>query len=75
MAPVVHGLEIEYWGDVNFVYLDIDSQSVKPFMEELGFRGQPHFLLLDGEGNVVEQFFGVVPEETLRTALDSLDGS
>jgi thioredoxin-like negative regulator of GroEL len=72
MAPVVHGLEIEYWGKVNFVYLDIDSASVEPFEQQLGFRGQPHFLLLDGEGNIVEQFFGRVPEDTLRTSLDSL---
>jgi len=69
---VVHGLEIEYWGDIEFAYLDIDSQAVTPFKEQLGFRGQPHLFLLDGEGNVVQEIRGAQPEEALRDALDNL---
>ena len=75
MAPVVHGLEIEYWGDIEFVYLDIDSSSTQSFRQQLGFQYQPQIFLLDGEGNVVQQFAGTQPEERLREALDALIGS
>ena len=71
----MHGLEIEYWGDVEFNYLDIDSASVQPFKEQFNFRGQPHLVFLDGEGNVVDQRFGVQSEATLREILDGLAGS
>ena len=68
MAPVVHGLE-EKWGDhVDFVYLDIDDNQTKPFKQQLGFQYQPHFFLLDGEGNVVQQWVGLVQAETLQAA-------
>lgn len=69
---MVHGLEIEYWGQIEFAYLDIDSASVAPFKEQLGFRYQPQLFLLDGEGNVVQEFAGVQSEATLREAFDNL---
>ena len=40
----------------------------------LVFRYQPHLILLDGEGNVVQEYVGAQPEEDLRVALDSLLG-
>ncbi len=70
MAPVVHGLENEYHSEMNFVYLDIDDAANKAFKEELDFRSQPYFVLLDGDGNVLQQWVGSTPEETLRSALD-----
>lgn len=69
---MVHGLEIEYWGDVEFVYLNIDDANVQPFKEQFGFRYQPQLFLLDGAGNVVQEFRGAPSEEMLRTALDQL---
>ncbi len=71
MAPVVHGLEAEYYGQVRFVYLDVDDAATRPFMEALPFYDAvPHFLLVNGEGRVVRQWFGVVRPESLRSALD-----
>lgn len=69
---MVHGLEIEYWGQIEFAYLDIDSAAVTPFKEQLGFRYQPQLFLLDGEGNIVQELAGVQSEETLREAFDNL---
>jgi len=72
MAPVVHGLEIEYWGEIDFTYMDIDDSNVRPFRDEFGFRFQPHLILLDGEGNIVESLLGPQSEQDLRTALEGL---
>jgi len=63
MAPIVHGLESEYDGRIVFTYLDIDDKDNEPFKKALGFRVQPHFVLLDGEGNVLKQWIGRVSRD------------
>ncbi len=69
MAPVVHGLEAKYSRQINFVYLDIDDPRTDPFKRQLGYRLQPHFILLDGEGAIVQQWIGVTPESDLESGL------
>jgi len=66
----VHGLESEFFGRVGFSYLDIDDPETEEFKRELGFRYQPHLFLVDGNGNVLEQWVGGVPEDVLRAALE-----
>ena len=64
----MHGLEAQ-WGDkIQFVYLDIDDPRTTPFKQQFGYRYQPHFFLLDGQGNVVAQWVGYVTEEDLVSA-------
>jgi hypothetical protein len=72
MAPVVHGLERDYARKIGFVYLDIDDPAVTLLEQELGYRLQPHLLLLDYEGNVVKQWVGLPSEKNLTTAFDAL---
>jgi hypothetical protein len=69
MAPTIHGLEILYTGQVNFVYLDRDDPAAVPLQEELGYIYQPHFFLLDAEGEILGQWRGYVDGETLQSAL------
>jgi thioredoxin-like negative regulator of GroEL len=68
----VHGLEAEYTGRVDFAYLDIDDPRTGPFKEQLGYRYQPHIFLMDGEGNIIQQWVGPVPEADLKAALDQV---
>lgn len=72
VRPIVHALEAEYWGEVDFVYLDIDDPDNREAMSEYGFTSQPYFVLLDEDGEVQETFFGYQTEETFRPALDAL---
>lgn len=72
MAPVVHGLEAEYEGEVDFVYLDIDDPAVTPFKERLGYRTQPHYFLLDGDGTIVDSWQGRVERDTFVAAFEAL---
>jgi hypothetical protein len=62
MAPVVHGLEAQWGHEINFVYLDIDDVRNDDFKRELGYQYQPHFFLLDGEGEIIQQWVGPVSE-------------
>ena len=70
MAPIVHGLEAEYSGWINFVFLDAGDPATTDFQRTLGFRVQPEFYLLDGVGNVLYQWFGYVGEASFREQFD-----
>ena len=70
MAPIVHGLEVEYFGVINFVYLDIDNKENSGFLKELGFRYQPQFVLIDGEGNILKQWLGPVSADDFQETFD-----
>jgi hypothetical protein len=71
MAPIVHGLEVDYFGTIKFVYLDIDDAANSKFLKELGFKYQPQFILLDGEGKILQKWVGPVSADDFRTAFDS----
>ena len=68
----MHGLE-QQWGDrINFVYLDIDDARNDAFKRQFGYRYQPHIFLLDGQGQIVDQWIGRVAEGTLVSAFEAL---
>jgi len=72
MAPVVHGLEVEYYDQIDFVYLDVDDPMNDEFKRELGYRVQPHYFLLDGNGNILEQWLGSVSVSEFRSTFDAI---
>jgi hypothetical protein len=67
----VHGLEAKYNDQIRFTYLDIEDPANDAFKKELGYRVQPHLFLLDGEGDILEQWLGRVTEEDLEIAFQS----
>ena len=69
MAPVVHGLEARYSDRIDFVYLDIDDPRSAPFKSRLGYLVQPHIFMLDGQGEILQQWLGMVSEADLEAAL------
>ena len=70
MAPMVHGLEAEYFGRVKFSYLDADDPDTDAFQRTLGFAYQPELYLLDADGKVLQKFIGFTSEEQLRSTFD-----
>ena len=70
MAPMVHGLEVEYFGKVKFSYLDADDPDTDAFQRTLGFYYQPELYLLDADGNVLQKFVGFTTEEQLRSVFN-----
>ena len=67
---MVHGLEVDYLNKIDFIYLDIDDPQTNSFKLALGYRYQPHLFLLDGQGNITQQWVGYVNPEDLKMALD-----
>ncbi len=68
MAPMVHGLEAKYAGQLDFFYLDADDPATRDFQRDYGFQYQPYFVLLDGDGNVLKRWNGFVSEQEFETA-------
>ena len=71
MAPIVHGLESEYSDRVVFSYLDIDDSATSDFKKQLGYKYQPHFFLVDGQGTILMQWLGPVTAEDFRTSFNT----
>ena len=63
MAPMVHGLEAKYYGKIMFSYLDADDSRTEGFQRALGFRYQPEFYLLDGNGELLKKWVGFVSQD------------
>jgi thioredoxin-like negative regulator of GroEL len=72
LAPIVHGLEAEYYDRINFVYLDVDDPANDSFKEQFDFRYQPQMVLLDGEGQVVTQWIGPIPRDEFVRAFEEI---
>ena len=71
MAPVVHNLQAEYGGRMNFIYLDIDDPATDSLQRQLGYRFEPHFFLLDPQGKIIQQWVGYVRHDDFVRAFES----
>jgi hypothetical protein len=75
MAPIVHGLDAEYYDKVRFTYLDIDDPATDTFQRDLGFSGfRPHIFLLGPDGEILNEWIGFTSAEDLETALIAVSG-
>jgi hypothetical protein len=71
MQPTVRRLEATYADRVVFTSLDIDDPGNTEFEMTLGFRSQPTFLLLDGQGAVLQRWLGPAEEAEFAAAIDA----
>jgi thioredoxin-related protein len=68
MAPMVHGLEAKYAGQVDFFFLDADDPATRDLQRQFEFRFQPYFVLLDGSGNEIQRWAGSVSQDEFESA-------
>ncbi len=69
---MVHRLESEYFGQIDFIYLDQYEEANADVFDRYALRGRPIFLLLQPDGTEVRRWFGFITEEELRGAIDEL---
>jgi thioredoxin-like negative regulator of GroEL len=72
MKPVVHGLEKRYETKLDVLYFDISDKKYQDVKRKLKSESTPHFILLRANGDRVQDWTGVIPEETLRSAIDQV---
>lgn len=74
MAPVVHGLEKQYAGRVDFLYLNVADARNDSAERALRFVSTPHFFFLRDDGTATREMQGVVTGNRLRDAIQELLG-
>jgi len=67
---MVHRLEAEYWGQVDFVYIDREAPENQSVTQHYGIRAQPVLILIAPDGTEVQRWFGSVTEAQLREGID-----
>ena len=75
MAPVVHGLDQQYKGRIDFLYLNIAEARNDSAKRAFGFRSTPHFFFVNAAGAVQDSMRGVVPADSVRAAPARLIGA
>jgi thiol-disulfide isomerase/thioredoxin len=68
MAPVLHKLAVIYQNRIKFVFLDIDDPENETIQKALGYENPPQIFLVDGGGNIIDQWRGYVGEDELVSA-------
>ncbi|MGB3717144.1 MAG: hypothetical protein WA996_22210 [Candidatus Promineifilaceae bacterium] len=66
------GLAVEFEGKISIVQLDAAQEANATLQSQWGLRGHPSFAVLDGDGRVIESFFGPQQEVTLRQAIEAI---
>jgi thiol-disulfide isomerase/thioredoxin len=72
MSPIVHELESEYKGKLNFVYLDVDDSKNSSVLKQLDASYYiPEFRILDKMGKTIWSYIGPLSREDLKVAIDN----
>lgn len=71
MAPVINGLEPRFSDQIDFVYLDLDDPANSMLKVLAGSQVPPMIFLLDGQGNILKHWRGLVEPVELEQALQS----
>ena len=68
----MHGLEEEYWGRVDFIYLDVDNSSNYPVMRQRfqNANSIPRFYILAPDGTLLYQWVGMESRDNMRGMLN-----
>lgn len=72
MEPIVHGLEEKHSERIDFVYVDREDPANAEIVGKYGINTQPIFILLDGGGNEIQTWFGVVSPEQFEAAFEAV---
>lgn len=72
MTPIVHGLQEEFANQVEIQLLNVGLPENEAIQQQYELRGHPTMVLINADGEKIHQFFGVVDEMQLRTALQDL---
>jgi hypothetical protein len=67
---MVHRLEQDYWGKIDFVYLEQFDQRNREVFDRYALVGRPVFVLIEPDGTEVEKWFGARDEAEIRAVLD-----
>lgn len=68
MAPLVHQLEAEWAGRIDFIYIDWEDPNSATIKETLDFQTPPEFFLIGPDGTVLDKWNHLVTREQFETS-------
>lgn len=72
MKPIVNGLEEAYGSQIEFVPVNIDDPGSAALKQQYGFRYQPFFVLVDADGEVIEEWLGYTDAPFFEQTFDAV---
>lgn len=66
------GLEDTFKGQVEFVLLDYDDDSLDEQRSELGITDRTQYVLMDADGTIVKRWYGILDEATVVGEIEAL---
>jgi len=75
MEPVVQALQEKYQDEIVFLIIDVEKQNdpaVAKLAQEFQARYIPAFFLVDGKGQVVKDYVGVVSKQALTEVIEEM---
>jgi thioredoxin-like negative regulator of GroEL len=72
MRPIVDRLGEEFEDRVAVVQLNAGQMANAELQSQYNLRGHPSFVVLDGDGQAVQRFFGPQAEDVLRQAMQAV---
>ena len=73
MAPKISALKNEYEKEINFVFLNVDNQKWRNYIQKFDVNGIPQINLFDSKGNLMSTFVGKQEEIIIRDSIDQLE--
>ena len=70
--PIVNGIEHEYRGQLNVLYVSMDEEEGQTVARGYGVIGTPTILLLDDQGEQINVVRGVVAQVQLEQLVEDL---
>ena len=70
--PTVSGLEETFAEQVEFVMLDWDDKSLDDIRQQVGITGRTQYALVDPDGNILKQWYGILNEEAVEDEITTL---
>ena len=72
MAAIIHELESEYKGKLNFIYLDVDDSQNESVLKQLNASYYiPEFRILDKMGKTMWSYIGPISRDDLKAAIEN----
>jgi thiol-disulfide isomerase/thioredoxin len=70
--PITQGMEADYWGRVDFSYLDIERADMAPVVARYGLTGRiPVYIFVDEAGNELQRWYYIASFDEMTAAFDA----